>query len=79
MAKSTTKRQARFMAACAHGSSFASCPPIAVAKRFNKNDEGGATLKRGVAEINRNKTGNRFAPGLKAGAAGPKAKSGKRT
>ena len=41
---SKTAKQARFMAACAHGAKMdKKCPPMAVAKEFNKAD----TKKRG--------------------------------
>lgn len=72
---SKTPRQARFMAMCAHGGGRKGgpkCPPAAVSAKFNKADEGGYTLSKGVKEINRNRAGNRFAPGLKPGAAGPR-------
>lgn len=36
---------------------------------FNKRDKGSKLLSDAVREINRNKKGNRFAPGLKPGAA----------
>ena len=42
---SKTKKQARFMAACAHGSGYKSCPPAKVAKDFNKADKGTGILK----------------------------------
>ena len=42
---SKTKKQARFMAACAHGSGYKSCPSAKVAKDFNKADKGSGILK----------------------------------
>jgi hypothetical protein len=41
---SKTQKQARFMAACAHGSGYKSCPPEKVAKEFNKADKGSKLL-----------------------------------
>ena len=43
---SKTKKQARFMAACAHGSGYKSCPPAKVAKEFNQADKGTGILKK---------------------------------
>lgn len=43
---SKTRKQARFMAACAHSAGYASCPPAKVAKEFNQADKGGKLLKR---------------------------------
>lgn len=43
---SKSPKQARLMAACAHGAKFKSCPKGAVAKEFNKADKGGPLLKR---------------------------------
>lgn len=37
---SSTKRQARFMAACAHGAGYSSCPPLKVSREFNQADAG---------------------------------------
>ena len=37
---SKSKSQARFMAACAHGAKYDSCPPEKVAKEFNQADNG---------------------------------------
>lgn len=62
---SKSKKQARFMAACAHGADIPNCPPRAVAKKFNQADKGGSLIKAAVAEINRTPAGNRFAKGLK--------------
>ena len=36
---STTKKQARFMAACAHNAGYKSCPPKKVSQEFNKADQ----------------------------------------
>jgi hypothetical protein len=36
---SKTKKQARFMAACAHGAGYASCPPKKVSREFNQADK----------------------------------------
>lgn len=41
---SKTPRQAKFMAACAHGSGYDKCPPKKVAKEFNQADKGGKML-----------------------------------
>jgi len=35
---SKTPKQKRFMAACAHGAGYKSCPPDKVSKEFNKAD-----------------------------------------
>lgn len=43
---SKTKKQAKFMAACAHGSDYPSCPPEKVAKEFNKADKKSGILKK---------------------------------
>jgi hypothetical protein len=37
---SKTQKQARFMAACAHGSGYDKCPPKKVAREFNQADKG---------------------------------------
>lgn len=42
---SKSKAQARFMAACAHGSGYSNCPPAKVSKEFNKADKGGPLLR----------------------------------
>jgi len=36
---SKTKRQERLMAACAHGARYDKCPPVKVAREFNKADQ----------------------------------------
>lgn len=43
---SKTAKQARLMAACAHGAKYKSCPDVKVAKEFNSADKGGKLLKR---------------------------------
>ena len=43
---STSKKQARFMAACAHGAGYSSCPPAKVSKEFNQADKGTGILKK---------------------------------
>jgi len=42
---SKTKKQARFMAACAHDAGYTTCPPDKVAKEFNKADVSTGILK----------------------------------
>lgn len=42
---SKSKKQARFMAACAHGAGYDSCPPASVSKEFNQADKGTGILK----------------------------------
>jgi hypothetical protein len=37
---SVSQKQKRFMAACSHGSGYASCPPMKVSKDFNAADVG---------------------------------------
>ena len=41
---SKSQAQARFMAACAHGANFDSCPPGKVSKEFNQADKGSKLL-----------------------------------
>ena len=41
---SKSPKQARLMAACAHGAGYESCPPTKVAKEFNQADKGGKML-----------------------------------
>lgn len=43
---SKTKRQARLMAACAHGAEYPGCPPAKVAKEFNRADKRAGTLRK---------------------------------
>jgi hypothetical protein len=45
---STTPRQARFMAACAHGAGYESCPPQKVSSEFNQADKGTSMLSRAM-------------------------------
>lgn len=41
---STSKKQARFMAACSHGAGYPSCPPMKVSTEFNAADAGANRL-----------------------------------
>ncbi len=43
---SKTPPQARLMAACSHGAGYASCPPMKVAKEFNRADKGTGILSK---------------------------------
>ena len=43
---SKTRKQAKLMAACAHGVGYKSCPPAGVAKEFNRADERSGILKK---------------------------------
>ena len=43
---STSVKQAKLMAACAHGSKYPSCPPVSVAKEFNQADKETGILKK---------------------------------
>jgi hypothetical protein len=43
---SKTVKQAKLMAACAHGSKYDKCPPARVAKEFNQADKGTGILKK---------------------------------
>jgi hypothetical protein len=43
---STSSSQARFMAACAHGANYKSCPPLKVSKEFNQADKGSGIIKK---------------------------------
>lgn len=43
---SKTKKQAKFMAACAHGSGYKDCPPDWVAKEFARADKKSLKKKR---------------------------------
>lgn len=45
---SKSPKQARFMAACAHGAGYSNCPPDKVSKEFNQADEGSSLLKKAV-------------------------------
>jgi hypothetical protein len=43
---SSTPKQARFMAACAHGAGYGSCPPAKVSKEFNQADKGTSIFRK---------------------------------
>lgn len=43
---SKSPAQARLMAACSHGAGYKSCPPVKVAKEFNKADKGTGILRK---------------------------------
>lgn len=45
---SETPRQARLMAACAHGADYEKCPPKNVAHEFNQADKGTGILRHGM-------------------------------
>jgi hypothetical protein len=45
---SDTEDQARFMAACAHGAGYESCPPDKVSYEFNQADKGTAMLSNAM-------------------------------
>jgi hypothetical protein len=47
---STSEKQARLMAACAHGAGYDKCPPKKVAKEFNKADKETGILKKSFKE-----------------------------
>lgn len=49
--KSTSEKQARFMAACAHGADYDSCPSDKVSKEFNKADKGTTQLSNAMKEM----------------------------
>ena len=42
---STSRKQAKFMAACSHGSGYKSCPPKSVSTEFNQADKGTGILR----------------------------------
>lgn len=42
---SKSPKQARLMAACAHGAKYDACPPAKVAREFNQADKGSNILK----------------------------------
>lgn len=42
---SKSPKQARLMAACAHGAKYKACPKPAVAREFNQADKGTGILK----------------------------------
>lgn len=43
---SKSVKQAKLMAACAHGAKYSFCPPAKVAKDFNKADKKTGILKK---------------------------------
>lgn len=43
---SKTPKQARLMAACAHGAKYKQCPPTSVAREFNQADKGTKILRK---------------------------------
>ena len=43
---SSTRKQAKLMAACSHGAKYKSCPPKSVAKKFNKADQKTGILRK---------------------------------
>lgn len=47
---SKSKKQAKLMAACAHGAKYKACPPEKVAKEYNKADK-----KKGILRKKRRK------------------------
>lgn len=55
---SKTKKQAKLMAACAHGAGYTSCPPKSVAKEFNKAD-----VETGIMRDKRKITGKGYHKG----------------
>ena len=52
---SKSPAQARLMAACSHGAGYKSCPPVKVAREFNKADKGTGTLSGKRAPKRRSK------------------------
>ena len=48
--KSKSEKQARFMAACAHGADYDSCPDDKVSKEFNQADKGTKQLSNAMKE-----------------------------
>lgn len=50
---SKTKKQAMLMAACAHGAGYRKCPPMSVAKEFNRADTNARVMKKVVARRGR--------------------------
>lgn len=68
---SKSKKQARFMALCAHGNGDSGkgppCPKGDVAKRFNDADTGTRRLSEAAKDINRTPKNDRFAKGLRRG------------
>lgn len=47
---SKSSKQARLMAACAHGAKYKSCPSKKVSKEFNQADKGSDLLKTAMKE-----------------------------
>ena len=45
---SSTPKQAKFMAACAHGAGYDKCPPPKVSRDFNQADKGTGIIGRGM-------------------------------
>lgn len=43
---SKSDKQARFMAACAHGAGYKACPSAKVAKEFNQADKKSGILRK---------------------------------
>lgn len=43
---SKSKKQAKFMAACAHGAGYKNCPPEKVAKEYNQADKKTGILRK---------------------------------
>ena len=41
---SKSRKQARLMAACAHGAKYGKCPPVKVAREYNRADAGTGIL-----------------------------------
>lgn len=72
---STSTKQARFMAACAHGAGYASCPPSKVSTEFNQADKGSPMLSKAMRERSaerrvRKQFGGAMSMGPAAGAMG---------
>jgi len=49
--KSSSEKQARFMAACAHGADYDSCPSDKVSKEFNQADKGTKQLSSAMKHV----------------------------
>lgn len=60
---STTPKQARFMAACAHGAGYSSCPPEKVSHEFNQADKGTKMLSNAMKGKKHESFGLAKAPG----------------
>lgn len=50
---SKSPKQARLMAACAHGAGYAACPPKKVSKEFNQADKGTGILRKSAKSARR--------------------------